>query len=178
MNSPNPAHRVFVVMGVSGSGKSTVATRLARELDCALIDGDYLHPRANIDKMASGQPLNDDDRAPWLTAVSDAAYAMQRTQPVSLIVCSTLKRAYRDRLRHDHPALRFIYLRGDAALIGARMAARGTHFFRPAMLASQFASLEEPQSDEADVRTIDVSGTLDEVVAAAVQLIRSGEERA
>ncbi|WP_043649937.1 gluconokinase [Chitinilyticum litopenaei] len=168
-----PSHRVFVLMGVSGSGKSAVAGALARELDCAFLDGDFLHPRANIVKMAAGQPLDDDDRAPWLAALNDAAFAMQRTHAVSLIVCSALKKRYRDRLRAGNPHLSFIHLQGDAALIGARLAARKGHFFKPEMLASQFAALEAPQADEADVFTVDIAAPLAEVVEHTLLHIRS-----
>ncbi|WP_203563947.1 gluconokinase, GntK/IdnK-type [Deefgea sp. CFH1-16] len=103
--------KVYVLMGVSGCGKSAVANQLAKDLNAAFLDGDFLHPRANIEKMSSGQPLNDDDRAPWLGAVNDAAFAMQRTNPVSLIVCSALKKSYRDRLRQGNPNLSFIFFK-------------------------------------------------------------------
>jgi gluconokinase len=167
-----PMNRVFVVMGVSGSGKSVVARELGLRLGVAVLDGDFLHPRANILKMASGAALDDEDRAPWLAALNDAAFAMQRTQPVSFLVCSALKRRYRDRLREGNPALRFLYLKGSPELIGSRLMARTGHFFKPEMLATQFATLEEPGFDESDVRVIDVSPPLEEVVAAAVTAVR------
>ncbi len=172
-DSPVPRHRVFVIMGVSGSGKSVVARELGSRLDAAVLDGDFLHPRANILKMAAGEPLDDDDRAPWLASLNDAAFAMQRTQLLSVIVCSALKRRYRDRLREGNPNLRFIYLKGSCDLIGSRMKARRGHFFKPAMLATQFAALEEPGEDEPDVLVIDVEPTLEEVVAATVRGVRS-----
>ncbi|NHQ85014.1 MULTISPECIES: gluconokinase [Iodobacter] len=166
-------HQVFVVMGVSGSGKSAVGSAVSRALDCGFLDGDFLHPRANIDKMASGQPLNDDDRAPWLGALSTAAYAMQRTQTISVIVCSSLKKAYRDILREGNPNLSFIYLGGTFELIESRLKARQGHFQKPKMLVSQFATLEVPGSDEPDVVHIDIDQSLENVVAAAVQHIRA-----
>ena len=170
-NEANPEHRVVVVMGVSGSGKSSVARALAAALDAAMLDGDFLHPRANVDKMARGEPLDDTDRAPWLAALNDAAYAMARTNQLSLIVCSALKRRYRERLRVGHPGMRFLYLKADRGLLGKRLSARSGHFFKPAMLDSQFAALEEPASDESDVITVDVHAGLDEVVAEAMSLL-------
>lgn len=168
-----PKSRIFVLMGVSGCGKSAVATQLAHELNAALLDGDFLHPRANIEKMASGQPLNDDDRAPWLAALNDSAFAMQRTNPVSLIVCSALKKAYRDRLRVGNPNLAFLFLDGEYDLIAERLRARQGHFQKAGMLDSQFATLERPDASEADVVRIDIAGTLPEVVAAAKLAIQA-----
>jgi gluconokinase len=167
--------QVFVLMGVSGCGKSAVAAQLAQDLNAAFLDGDFLHPRANIEKMASGQPLNDDDRAPWLAALNDAAFAMQRTNPVSIIVCSALKKAYRDRLRLGNPVLAFLFLQGEQELIAQRLAARQGHFQKGNMLQSQFAALEVPGSDEADVYTINIAPPLGDVVAAAKRIILNQE---
>lgn len=163
--------KVFVLMGVSGCGKSAVASRLARELNAVYLDGDFLHPRANIKKMASGEPLNDDDRAPWLLALNDAVYAMQRSNPISFIVCSALKKKYRDVLRAGNSNLSFIFLQGDYELIEKRMSARLGHFQKSNMLQSQFTALELPDSSEMDVITIDVTPSLDEVVAASREAI-------
>ncbi|WP_348944231.1 gluconokinase [Chitinibacter sp. FCG-7] len=167
--------RIYVLMGVSGCGKSALATRLAHELNAALLDGDFLHPRANIEKMASGQPLNDDDRAPWLAALNDAAFAMQRTNPVSLIVCSALKKAYRDRLRQGNPNLSFLFLDGEYDLIAARLQARQGHFQKAGMLQSQFVTLERPDASEPDVVRIDIAPPLADVAAAARLAIQSQE---
>lgn len=166
-------NRVYVVMGVSGSGKSAVASAVASQLAANFLDGDFLHPRSNILKMAAGQPLNDDDRAPWLAALNDAAFAMQRTNPVSLIVCSALKKRYRDRLRAGNGNLSFIYLRGDFPVIEARMAARKGHFFKPQMLMTQFATLEQPDMNENDVITIDINQPLNAVIADTLQRIQN-----
>ena len=117
MSTTNPDHHVYVLMGVSGSGKSAVASEVAHQIHAAFLDGDFLHPRSNINKMASGEPLNDDDRKPWLQALNDAAFAMQRTNKVSLIVCSALKKTYRDQLREGNANLSFIYLKGDFDVI-------------------------------------------------------------
>lgn len=129
-------------MGVSGSGKSAVASEVAHQLHAAFLDGDFLHPRRNIEKMASGEPLNDDDRKPWLQALNDAAFAMQRTNKVSLIVCSALKKHYRDLLREGNPNLSFIYLKGDFDVIESRLKARKGHFFKTQMLVTQFETLQ------------------------------------
>ncbi len=169
----NNQNRIYVIMGVSGSGKSAVASAVALQLSANFLDGDFLHPRGNIQKMASGEPLNDHDRAPWLAALNDAAFAMQRTNAVSIIVCSALKKHYRDRLRAGNSNLSFIYLQGDFQLIEARMAARKGHFFKPQMLVTQFATLEQPGNDESDVIAIDISQPLDGVIADTVRHIQS-----
>lgn len=170
-------HQVYVLMGVSGCGKSALAAQLAQRLTCAVLDGDFLHPRANIDKMAAGTPLDDADRRPWLSALSDAAYAMQRSNALSIIVCSALKRRYRDQLRAGNPQLSFLYLKGDFDLILQRLQARQGHFQKADMLASQFTALEEPGPDETDVHSLDIRPELDSVVADALRLIQSRQER-
>lgn len=118
------AGKCIVVMGVCGSGKSTVGERLAKELDAKFIDGDDLHPRANIQKMAGGTPLNDDDRAPWLERIRDAAYSTENKNEVGVIVCSALKRKYRDQIREGNESVQFLFLDGDYDLIMARMKSR------------------------------------------------------
>ena len=158
-------------MGVSGSGKSAVANAVAHQLNAAFLDGDFLHPRANIEKMSAGHPLNDDDRRPWLESINDAAFAMQRTNDVSLIVCSALKKSYRDILRKGNKNLSFVYLKGDFDTIESRLRARKGHFFKPQMLVTQFATLEEPGSDEHDVLVVDINQSLEKVVAATLTTI-------
>lgn len=172
MSESQQQKHVFVLMGVSGSGKSAVASAVAQQLGAAFLDGDFLHPRANIRKMADGHALNDEDRTPWLQALNDAVFAMQRTNEVSLIVCSALKKRYRDMLRDGNTNLSFIYLQGDFALIESRLLAR-RHFFKPQMLVSQFDALEEPTADERDVHAIDISQSLDGVVASTLNTINS-----
>lgn len=166
-------NRIFVLMGVSGSGKSVVASALARELSAAFLDGDFLHPRANINKMAAGHALNDEDRGPWLSAINDAAFAMQRTNTVSIIVCSALKKHYRDRLREGNDNLSFIYLQGHFDVIEARMKARKGHFFKPQMLVSQFEVLEEPCANEPDVHVINIDHPVEKVISDTLAWIRS-----
>ncbi|PHM69428.1 gluconokinase [Xenorhabdus kozodoii] len=171
MTDTQQHNHVFVLMGVSGSGKSAVATGIARELGAAFLDGDFLHPRANIMKMAQGHALNDDDRRPWLKALNDAIFAMQRTNPISLLVCSALKKSYRDMLRDGNQNLSFLYMKGDCDLIESRLKARKGHFFKPQMLISQFETLEEPGSEEKDVYHIDIKSNLDEVIKNAIKAI-------
>lgn len=141
-----------VVMGVSGSGKSTVGSALARRLRVPFVDADTLHPPANIAKMAGGEPLDDDDRRPWLELVGEWL-AGHRAGGVAS--CSALKRVYRDRLRAHCPRVEFLYLSGSPELIGRRLAARTGHFMPAALLRSQFEALEPLGPDEAGV-TVDV----------------------
>lgn len=172
MSTTNHDHHIYILMGVSGSGKSVTALEVAYKLRSAFLDGDFLHPRSNIMKMASGEPLNDEDRKPWLQALNDAAFGMQRTNEVSLIVCSALKKSYRDILRDGNPNLSFIYLKGDFEVIEERLKARKGHFFKPQMLQTQFATLEEPGADETDVLVVDINQAVDAVVSDMIALIK------
>jgi gluconokinase len=142
----NDAHRLaVVVMGVCGCGKSTVGRLLAAGLGLPFIEGDELHPRANVDKMASGTPLTDEDRAGWLDAIAARLAAAPQGAVVS---CSALKRRYRDRLRADAPHLRFVHLHGPRALLEQRLATRRGHYMPATLLDSQLQALEPPASDE------------------------------
>jgi gluconokinase len=147
---------VLVIMGVSGSGKSTVAGLLAGRLGWDLAEGDDMHPAANVAKMASGHPLNDDDRWPWLDTV--AAWIREHTEAgrPGIVTCSALKKSYRDVLRGDHVV--FVFLVGTHDEIAARLTARHGHFMSAAMLDSQLEALEPPTA-EADAITIDVNGS-------------------
>lgn len=164
---------VFVLMGVSGSGKSAVAKQVAYHLDAAFLDGDFLHPKANILKMRSGTPLNDQDRMPWLELISNAAFAMSNVNDVSLIICSSLKRQYRDIIRGENENVHFIYLKGSFDVIAKRLAERKGHYQKAGMLQSQFDTLEEPDQDEKDVYTVNIEQSLDGVVNDTQQVIRS-----
>ena len=139
---------VVVVMGVSGSGKSTIAAMLAHRLHWIYEDGDWFHPRSNIEKMHTGIPLTDEDRWPWLNAIAAWIDASRKAGSHGVIACSALKRAYRDILIGDRPDVRLVYLKGDRDLIARRLATRDGHFMPPSLLESQFATLEEPQPDE------------------------------
>lgn len=179
MSDTQQQNYTFVLMGVSGSGKSAVANGVAQQLQAAFLDGDFLHPKTNILKMASGQALNDDDRQPWLEALNQAIFAMQRTNSVSLVVCSALKKKYRDILREDNKNLFFIYLKGDSAVIEERLKARKGHFFKPEMLKTQFATLEEPTTAETDVHVVDIRQTLEDVIGntcSTIKQIVAGEK--
>jgi gluconokinase len=137
-----------VVMGVSGCGKSTIASMLARRLNWIYEDGDWFHPPSNVRKMHAGEPLTDEDRWPWLQAIAAWIDATRRTGNHGTVACSALKRAYRDILVGERRDVRIVYLKGDRDLIARRMAARDDHFMPPSLLDSQFATLEEPQLDE------------------------------
>ncbi|MGE6109498.1 gluconokinase [Aeromonas sobria] len=164
------AGKSIIVMGVSGSGKSTVGAQVAEALGAKFIDGDDLHPRANIQKMAGGTPLNDEDRAPWLERIRDAAYSLEQKNEVGVIVCSALRRRYRDQIREGNQAVQFLFLDGEYDLILARMKARHGHFMRESMLQSQFDTLERPDA-EPGVHRIDIDGSLDQVIARAVHAL-------
>lgn len=165
------AGRSIIVMGVSGSGKTTVGEAVARRIHAKFIDGDDLHPRANIQKMGSGHPLNDEDRMPWLERLSDAAYSLNHKNETGIIVCSALKRRYRDRLREGNPEMVFLYLKGSFDVIMGRLKARSGHFMPTDLLKSQFEALEEPGAEEADVICVDIDADIDEVVARCVSAL-------
>lgn len=143
---------VLVLMGVSGCGKSTVAALLAGELGWPFEEGDSLHPQANVDKMAAGHPLDDDDRWPWLEKVAEWVEECLDSGRSGVITCSALKRSYRDVIDRRGHGVEFVYLAGSKELIAARLAARRGHFMPPELLDSQFAALEEPTPDEPSIR--------------------------
>ncbi|GHF18852.1 gluconokinase [Pseudolysinimonas yzui] len=153
-------------MGVSGTGKSTIGRGLAETLGLPFVEGDDLHPPANVAKMAAGIPLTDADRAPWLDRI-----AAELDRPV-VITCSALKRSYRDRLRAAAPDLVLVYLHGSPELLAARMAQRDGHFMPPSLLESQLATLEEPSADE-DAIPVDVALQPDEIVELVVDRLGS-----
>lgn len=143
--------RSVVVMGISGSGKSAVATGVARQLGWRVVDADDLHSPEAVAKMRAGQALVDADRLPWLDRVAAAlAEAAAQAQGI-LVACSALRRGYRDRLRAGCPGVSFIFLDGSRELIAARMAQRRGHYMPPSLLDSQMQTLEPPGSDEPDV---------------------------
>jgi gluconokinase len=157
--------RPIVVMGVSGTGKSTIGRGLAETLGLPFVEGDDLHPDANVAKMAAGIPLSDADRAPWLDRV-----AARLDEPV-VVTCSALKRSYRDRLRLAAPDLVLVYLHGTPELLAERMTQRDGHFMPTSLLDSQLATLEEPAVDE-DVIPVDVKLRPDEIVEIVTQRLR------
>lgn len=139
---------VLVVMGVSGSGKSTIGTQLALALHWDFEDGDWFHPARNIDKMHAGIPLTDEDRAPWLIAIADFIDQARLAGNHVVIACSALKRRYRAVIVGNRPDVRLVYLKGDIELISRRVATRHEHFMPASLLESQFEALEEPGPDE------------------------------
>ena len=149
--------KLFVVMGVSGCGKSTVGELLAARLGAPFYDADDYHPQANIDKMASAIPLNDSDRAPWLAALHKLLADHAQAESAAVLACSTLKQAYRTQLRGDLAAVEFVHLAGSFELIWQRMSQREGHYMRPEMLQSQFDTLEPPAENEALTLSIEHS---------------------
>lgn len=145
-----------VVMGVSGSGKTTVAQLLAERVDARFAEADQFHPQANIDKMSAGHPLDDEDRAPWLADIAAWLGARAATGEAAVVTCSALKRAYRDVLRTAGPGVRFVHLAGPQQVIADRLQGRSGHFMPPTLLDSQYADLEPLGEDEAGV-TLDVT---------------------
>lgn len=169
----------IILMGVSGSGKSTVAEALARRTGFAVEDADAFHPQANIDKMHAGTPLTDDDRWPWLRAIADAIDRKAESGWPLIIACSALKRSYRDVLVHGRNDVRIVYLRGTRNLIAARLAGRHGHFMPASLLDSQLATLEEPAADE-PVVTVDIDTDVDTIVTDIIDrlsLTKAIEER-
>ncbi len=172
-------HRLaVVVMGVSGSGKSTVAAGIAEALGLHFIDGDGLHPPENVARMRAGTPLRDEDRWPWLDRIgAGLADAAQWPEGVA-IACSALKRAYRDRIRSAAPGVRFVFLDGAAELIGARMAGRVGHYMPAALLQSQLQTLEPPGADEADALRLGIELPVEAVIAVALRSLEIERPRA
>lgn len=159
---------IVVVMGVSGCGKSSVGQAIAAATGWHFIEGDDLHPTANRAKMASGTPLDDADRWPWLDAIADAARTAEIEAAAVVVACSALKRIYRDRLARAGDIVTFVHLVGDRETILDRMQARADHFMPPALLDSQLATLEPPAGDEHAVQ-IEISAPVDQIARQAIQ---------
>jgi len=161
-----PQH--IVVMGVSGSGKTTVGEALAAALGWPFVEGDSYHPEANVAKMSAGLPLDDADRAPWLAALAARIAEDDRAGHSSVVGCSSLKRAYRDILRGGAPRVRFVHVHGDRAVLAERVSDRPGHFFPATLLDSQLAALEPLGADEDGV-VVDVALPVREQVRAAMR---------
>jgi gluconokinase len=160
----------IVVMGVSGSGKSTVAAQLAGRIGLPYLDGDDLHPQSNVDKMQSGHPLDDDDRWPWLDRVAAALNDHAAAEGGVVLACSALKRSYRDRIREGTGGrVRFAFLDVAFDEIERRLKKRVHHFMPQRLLRSQFDTLERPGPGEADVVTVPADGTAEDIVADIAQ---------
>lgn len=161
MGSRTPC--ALVVMGVSGSGKSTIADRLAARLGWRFEDGDQFHPPANVAKMSAGHPLTDEDRWPWLQAIADEIDRVCAAGEHAVIACSALKRAYRDILVHDRDDVRIVFLDGTQDLIAGRLATRKGHFMPSGLLDSQFATLERPDAAERPL-TVSIDASVETIV--------------
>ena len=153
----------LIVMGVSGSGKSTIAEKMAKHLGWRYEDGDKFHPASNVAKMSAGHPLTDEDRWPWLQAIADEIDRACKAGEHVVIACSALKRSYRDVLVHGRDDVRIVYLRGTQELIAGRLAQRKGHFMPPGLLASQFKTLEPPDPDEHPL-TVSIDASVEEIV--------------
>lgn len=164
----NKKSAAFIIMGVSSTGKSTVGEQLAKQINAKFIDGDDLHPKANVLKMSQGQALNDDDRGPWLERIRDAAFSIEKKNEAGVIVCSALKQAYRDQIREGNNNVVFLHLHADKTVITDRMQNREGHFMPLSLLDSQFSTLEMPSKEEPRTHYIDVSGSIDEVIQLCV----------
>src|SRR4051812_13815677 len=151
-------------MGVSGSGKSTIADHLARRLGWRYEDGDRFHPASNVAKMSAGIPLTDEDRWPWLQAIADEIDRLSGKGQRAVVACSALRRSYRNVLVHGRDDVRIVFLDGTQQLIASRLAARRGHFMPPGLLDSQFKTLERPAEDERAV-TVSIDATVAAIVA-------------
>jgi gluconokinase len=168
-----PRRIAVVVMGVSGSGKSTVGAGIAAALGLHFIDGDELHSPASVARMRAGIALGDDDRWPWLDRIGACLADAVRWPEGVALACSALKRAYRDRIRAAAPGVRFVFLDGAAALIEGRMAGRTGHYMPSTLLASQLQTLEPPGADESDVVRLAIELPAAEIVARAAAALTS-----
>jgi gluconokinase len=157
--------RFLIVMGVSGSGKTSVGKALASRLGWDFYDADDFHPPANVSKMASGIPLNDSDRGPWLASLNDLISSSLKADRPGILACSALKERYRRQLLQGNDDVQVIYLKGNYELIWSRMSSRKDHYMKPDMLRSQFEALEEPS----DALTVDISGSIEEIVDTILQ---------
>ncbi len=159
----------IIVMGVSGSGKTSIGAALAARLDCPFYDGDDFHPPENVAKMAAGIPLSDEDRAGWLDRLAALIRDGLQNGRSGVIACSALKETYRARLRVDPQQVRFVYLKGSFDVILARMQARPGHYMKPDMLRSQFETLEEPGG----AVVVDITQAPDRIVKNIIDRLQS-----
>ena len=159
--------RSYVVMGVAGCGKSTIAAALALALNVTFVEGDAFHPPDNVRKMTAGIPLTDHDREPWLAALAHRLQEARDAGHGLVMTCSALKHVYRDVLRGGDPDVQFVFLDGPQALIAERLASRTGHYMPASLLDSQFAALEKPTPDEG-AWLCDISDSADDIVADLV----------
>jgi gluconokinase len=163
----------LIVMGVSGCGKSTMAAALGERLGLDMVDGDDLHLPESVAKMRAGIALQDADRWPWLDRIGQYLAQAQAHPQGRVVACSALKRVYRDRIREQAGDVCFVFLDGDFDLIAQRMRQRVGHYMQPGLLDSQFRTLEKPRADEADVITLPITETVQDMVTQALQALHS-----
>ena len=161
----------LIVMGVSGCGKSTMASALGERLGLDMVDGDDLHLPESVAKMRSGIALQDADRWPWLDRIGH--YLAQALEPGRVVACSALKRVYRDRIREQAGDVCFVFLDGDFDLIEQRMRQRVGHYMQPGLLDSQFRTLEKPQADESDVIRLPITEPVEDMVVQALNALQN-----
>ncbi len=172
---PDIAPCALIVMGVSGSGKSTIAAKLAEQLGWTFEDGDRFHPASNVAKMSAGHPLTDEDRLPWLTAIADEIDRVCHDGGHVVMACSALRRSYRDLLVHGRNDIRIVFLDGSLTLIAERLARRHGHFMPPGLLDSQFKTLEPPQENEYPI-TVSIDATVEAIVQSIVDQLERPKE--
>ena len=160
--------RFLIVMGVSGSGKTSVGKSLAEHLGWEFYDADDFHPPENVAKMAKGIPLDDSDRAPWLASLHELISTSLKQNRPGVLACSALKARYRQRLLEGNAGVQLIYLKGSYDLIWSRMIVRKDHYMKPHMLKSQFDALEEPS----DALTVDIALSVDEILQVVIKQMR------
>jgi gluconokinase len=173
-DKPGELPCALIVMGVSGSGKSTIADKLAKRLSWIYEDGDRFHPASNVAKMSAGHPLTDEDRWPWLEAIAGEIERVCKAGERVVIACSALKRAYRDVLVHGRADVRIIFLDGTKDLIASRLAQRKGHFMPPGLLDSQFKTLERPDTSENPV-TASIDASVEAIVDDIIRQLRLGQ---
>ncbi|EJJ28266.1 gluconokinase [Rhizobium sp. CF142] len=171
MTENNGTLHAIIVMGVSGSGKSSIGEKIAAGLGLSFVEGDALHPAANVEKMSRGIPLSDEDRVPWLDRIGKEMKASLTKGEGIIVSCSALKRSYRDRLRAATGGnLYFVYLEGSKELLTERMGHRKGHFMPTSLLESQLQTLEVPTGEEGVV-TVDIDDTIDDIAAKALKAL-------
>jgi gluconokinase len=169
-----PATASIVVMGVSGSGKTSVAVELARRLGWDYVEGDDLHPTANVAKMAGGHPLDDEDRWPWLRRIAEVIGEHEAAGTGLIVTCSALKQSYRDRLRDGHPSVWFAHVDAPQAVIAERLQRRTGHYMPPSLLGSQLTTLE-PLTEEEPGRVVSGVGSVEETASQLLTDLRGDQ---
>jgi gluconokinase len=176
VTSTDDSFCALIMMGVAGSGKSTIGEALAARLGWRYEDGDRFHPASNVAKMSAGQPLTDEDRWPWLKAIADEIDRLSAAHERAVVACSALRRVYRDVLVHGRHDVGIVYLDGTQALIAERLGRRRGHFMPSGLLASQFKTLEPPTADEHPI-TVSIDAPVEAIVDDIVTKLKSGPSR-